>query len=104
MFRVNTHAYCGMSGGPACFDTKSEARAYVADKLRARRRRYRVTTLARGAEWEVLEPDDCAMVPDACGTIALEHVTYECRECGCRSETPHDALHCCADYNQELDL
>ena len=98
MYRVNTHAYCGMPGVPACFDTAKEARAYVVRKLRRLRRDFHVTILERCASWEVLEPSDCALVPDACGIISLEHVTYECRECGFPHETPHYALHCCADY------
>lgn len=90
-----------MSGVPTCFDTDSEARDYVARKLRRARRGYRVTTLVLGKSWEVLEPYDCLMVPDACGTWDLERVTYECRECGSDHDTPHDALHCCADYSEE---
>lgn len=101
MQRVQHHSYCGMSGVPACFDTRAEARQYVADRLRRYRRNFQVTTLESGKQWEILEPSDCAMVPDACGTLSLQSVTYECRECGCQHDTPHDALHCCADYGRE---
>ena len=101
MYRVNSHAYCGMLGVPACFDTEPEARDYVARKLRRARRHYRVTTLEPGKSWEVLEPEDCLMVPDACGTWDLERITYACRECGSEHDTQTDALHCCADYGEE---
>lgn len=99
MYKVNHASYCGTDSVPSCFDERQEARDYAADRLRRYRRRFNVVTLKRGAQWEVCEPDDAAMVPDACGTLSLSHVTYECRECGCQCDTPHDALHCC--YNRE---
>ena len=101
MYRVQHHAYCGMSSVPACFDTEPEARSYVAGKLKRTRSYLRVTTLETGKEWEILEPEGCATVPDACGTLSLAHITYACRECGCEHETPHDALHCCADCGED---
>jgi hypothetical protein len=90
-----------MSGVPSCFDDRAEARRYAAERLRRYRRRFPVTTLERGAKWEILEPDDAVLVPDACGTLNLEHVTWECRECGFAHDSQHDALHCCAEYGRD---
>lgn len=73
MYIVQHHAYCGMSGLKHKFDTIEEARSYIAQYLlRRRKQEYPVTTLHRGTEWEILEPEDCFMVPDACGILTLE--------------------------------
>ena len=104
MYQVNHFSYCGMRDVPASFDTAEEARDYAARRIRRYRRHFVVTTLDKGARWEVLEPDDCVMVPDACGTLELEHVTYECRECGHAHDAQADALHCCTeDFFDEVN-
>ena len=95
MITVQHQAYCGMSSVPHAFDTLPDARAYVAHKLARLRRRYPIITHVNGSEWEVCEPNDCAMVPDACGVLRLNHITVECRECGSACETEHDARACC---------
>jgi hypothetical protein len=95
MYQVQHYAYCGMSGIPQTFDTLTDARIYIAGRLRRYRRRYPVVTLEAGSAWEVCEPEDCAMVPDACGTLSLRHVTHDCRECGRACESADDALACC---------
>lgn len=65
-------AYCGMVDTEEK-DCGADARDHVAAYLRSMRRKgFPVTTLKRGAEWEVLEPEDCAMVPDECGTVSLD--------------------------------
>jgi hypothetical protein len=97
MFKVQHNAYCGMSDVPACFDTHEEAHAYAASRIARYRRHFAVTTLETGQAWEIQEPVDCAMVPDACGLLTLSHQTFECRECGSACETQHDALHCCSE-------
>lgn len=102
MIRINHHAYCGMADVPACFDTIDEARDYVARRLRNYRRYFKVATLKAGLQWEVLEPAECAMVPDACGTLSLTHEQYECRECGCQYDTRADALRCCVEVYEEV--
>lgn len=67
------HAYCGMSfphGDPGM--DRDDARQEAARLLRRRRRQgYPVTTHLRGQEWEIMEPEDCLMVPDECGTLLL---------------------------------
>jgi hypothetical protein len=100
MYQVEHISYCGMRGIPTCFDTEEEARQYAADFIRRYRRRYKLTTLQPGEKWEVLEPENTVLVPDACGVLSIEHVTYECFECGTHHDTKHDALHCCAEYNR----
>ena len=41
------------------------------------------------------------MVPDACGTLCLTHVTFECRECGHQHETREDAAQCCTNVDAD---
>jgi hypothetical protein len=103
MFRVQHYAYCGLADVPACHDERAEARKYTAERLRRYRRRFHVVTLERGSRWEICEPDNCTMVPDACGTLRLIHQTFDCRECGTDHETHEHALHCCADYGHDFD-
>lgn len=72
-YRVNTYSYCGMRipHGTTCMD-KQEARTKAARVIRRRRRDgYDVVTLAKGKEWEILEPEFCVMVPDVCGILEL---------------------------------
>ena len=87
MYHVQHHAYCGMSGIPDTFEDSTDARKAVARELRTYRRSFKIATLERGASWEILEPEDCAMVPDTCGTLSLVHQTFECPECGYACET-----------------
>ena len=96
MYRVQHHAYCGLSTVPVTFEDRQDARALAAEKIRRARRRFHVVTLERGAQWEILEPENCTLVPDACGTLAIHHTTFECRECGCDHETREHARDCCA--------
>lgn len=101
MFTVQHVSHCGMSGLLRTYDERAEARQAAAKRLRAHRRAgYPVATLDRGMQWEILEPDGCAMVPDACGLLVLDHATFECPECGCAHETRDDARACCAEANQ----
>lgn len=56
----------------------AEARQSAADVIRARRAAgYAVKILERGARWEVLEPDDCVMIPDDCGILILDDQTAD---------------------------
>lgn len=102
MYRVQMHSYCGLSNLPITFDESGDARDCAASKLRRARRRFRVVTLERGKQWEIQEPEDCAMVPDACGTLAIHHTTFECRECGSDHETREHAGQCCAFNDEEI--
>ena len=78
--RVRFLAYCGMDSGEGGKytgeDAETEARDECAAILRHRRKAgLRVSTLEPGKAWEVLEPDNCAMVPDDCGTLHLSDLT-----------------------------
>lgn len=100
MYRVSFSAYCGLSRPYLMHDDRAAARKDAAAILRRRRRLgLPCVTLERGARWEVLEPEGALMVPDDCGLLALEHVTYECEECGSEHETLDEARACC----QELE-
>jgi hypothetical protein len=82
-YTVRFASYCGMAGIPETFSSKADARKAVADILRRRRRQgYPVsfTTKDDGegySSWEIEEPEDAAMVPDACGVLSLETVVPE---------------------------
>jgi hypothetical protein len=95
-----------MSGIRETFTDNAEARQDIARRLRSARQRYDVTTLTPGEEWEILEPEDSQMVPDACGTLTLRRQTFECRECGSKHDTKEEAYACCTeayDDPEELD-
>ena len=99
MFTVQRYPYCGLSMPAHEFDNEPDARSYVAEMLTRLRRKFPVVVLTRGQEWEVCEPDGAAMVPDACGTITLEHVQpFECKECGCYHDTIEQSWECCEHY------
>jgi hypothetical protein len=65
-------SYCGMAG-LAKHGSYAELRDMAARRLRLRRKAgFPVTTLAHGFEWEVMEPEGCNLVPDACGILSIE--------------------------------
>ncbi len=98
MFHVRQFPYSGLSMPARTFEDSIEARADVADLIRRRRRQgFPVTILVRGKQWEVGEPADCAMVPDACGTIQIRREDFDCTECGTPYGTLDGARACCAD-------
>jgi hypothetical protein len=98
MYTVRHHSYTGLQAPPEAHHDHTRARDEIAARItRARRRGFPLVILERGQEWEIQEPDGCAGVPDACGTLALRHVTFECRECGCEHEERDDALQCCTE-------
>lgn len=83
VYTVRFAAYCGMSDVPSQFADKSEARATVASRLRrARRRGCPIDTLVKGEEWEIQEPEGCAMVPDFCGMLTLRETWQYEAPCG----------------------
>ena len=96
--KVQFHPYCGLSMPEHVFETMREARDYVSRRIRAMRMDSPVAVLTRGKEWEFLEPDSAAMVPDFCGTLRLTVITHECRECGCEYEDAEDAARCCTVF------
>jgi hypothetical protein len=95
MYLVKHVSYCGMTGVPEAQESLRDARRECARRLRSYRRRFKVATLEPGAQWEILEPEDSAMVPDACGTLSIKRVTFECRECGSQCDTREIAYECC---------
>jgi hypothetical protein len=77
-YTVRFAAYCGMAGIPQDYSDSADARKALANLLRLRRRQgYPISILEKGAEWEIEEPEDAAMVPDACGVLSLETVVPE---------------------------
>lgn len=101
--------YSGLSMPGEIFHDREQARAAAARLIRRRRRAgYPVHTIKRGAEWEVCEPEGCAMVPDACGLITLRIVTHKCSECGAEYIDAESAATCCTrpdwcDDERDLD-
>ena len=105
MFTVQRFPYCGLSMPRVEFGTRQEAREYAAGLLARSRRRYPVQTLKRGAKWEILEPEDAAMVPDACGLVTLrESYRFECPECGQGYDDRDELARCCnPDFDNYLE-
>lgn len=99
MYTVQLHAYGGLIWYPDGYGDKGDARFEIARLLRlARRKGYPITTLKRGAEWEIAERDDGMMVPDDCGILTLrETYRYRCRECGRGHDDRDDLSACCTD-------
>lgn len=95
MYRVKFMAYCGMLTRDEPCETEQQARFVVSKILKSRRKTYPCTVLEKGKSWEVMERDDAMMVSDRCGTLHLDHIQYECRDCGCLHETRAEALVCC---------
>jgi hypothetical protein len=85
-YRVRFHAYCGMSYDIAEGETLPGARRQLARLLRRRRATgHSLTVLMPGVEYEVGEPEDCALVPDTAGTVTLQRErmpAWECWQCG----------------------
>jgi hypothetical protein len=64
--------YCGMSGIPETFNCEQEARDYIASELKNYRKQgYGIDVLVKGKMYEILEPDNCVLVPDNCGFLSL---------------------------------
>ena len=98
MYYLTRYAYCGMRVPVGTFECRDDARRAAARALgQFRAEGFPVVTLDRGECWEVCEPDDAVMVPDACGTIVLRRESFECRECGFDHDTRDDAAACCAE-------
>lgn len=113
MYRLRFHSYCGLSGIPEDFaecesydaDARRDARRECAQRLRdARATGVPVAIVERGAEWEVSEPDDCALIPDSAGLLTLTRTTWECRECGCEHGNREAAGECCAYPSDFFDM
>lgn len=80
-WRLSFAAYCGMSHTIAEDLDRDDCRAEAARYLRRMRRRgYPIAIITRGEEWEILEPDNCALVPDDCGILSIDDYTPEAPE------------------------
>ena len=98
MYTLKFASYCGMGWDLGTFDDRAEARAEAAEVLRRRRADgYEIATRAPGRRWEVLEPEDSAMVPDECGELYITRQTFECRECGFAHDTDEARRACCME-------
>lgn len=93
-------AFSGLSYECALGDLQ-ECRGYAARLIRLRRRRGHLVTCnharSRGSrEWEISEPEGCALVPDTAGMLYLQtRFAYHCPECGTGYDDAGDAGMCC---------
>jgi hypothetical protein len=71
-YSVTTQGYCGMSIPHGSDYTYEEARARVKQRIEWFKARIggAVVKLGRN-QWELQEPENCMMVPDACGTLEI---------------------------------
>ena len=101
MYILKFAAFSGLSYECARGDLQ-ECRGYAARLIRLRRRRGHLVTCNRARnrgsrEWEISEPEGCALVPDTAGMLYLcETFEYECPECGQGYDDREDAARCCA--------
>lgn len=94
VYHVYTVGYCGMRLPHGEYDDLEDA------NLRAKQRILHVEKLGclvtplEPMEWEIGEPEDCAMVPDFCGYLKIVPVkdTVECR--GCNADVPKGVRYC----------
>lgn len=104
MYIVKVSPYCGLSMPVDTCETEMDARGLVADILRRARRKGRpIAVIEPRKVWEICEPDGAHMVPDDCGTVRIQHITYDCRECGFSHESRDDAMRCCTDIPEEFE-
>lgn len=73
MMKLTHYAYCGMSIPLGTGDFKDLRDK--ANRIAARRESqgFEVVRLTRN-NWEIIPPDDCRMIPDTAGVMALERV------------------------------
>ncbi len=71
-FSLRLHAYCGMTI-PLGTGTLAECRIRAARRIRYHRNHmdYPVSTLKRGAAWELMTGDDASMVGDGEGILMI---------------------------------
>ena len=102
MFHLVTHSYCGMSLPHLTTEDRAWARAQTAALIRKRRRDgFRVILGSRTAtyrSYEVLEPEECHLVPDECCIIALRRELFACGECGSEYDQQEAARQCCCEF------
>lgn len=105
MYRLKFSAYCGMETlNLDPMHDEPEVRAAAVEHIKEQRKKGMVVTLLEsGKEWEIQAPEEQgrAMVGDDEGILHIEHITYECRECGTQHETKDEQAYCCSE--QESD-
>lgn len=70
MFTLHFASFTGLSHRPVKYEDETDLRCDIADRLRRLRRRgFACRALTRGWEWEIGEPEDSVMVPDAAGIL-----------------------------------
>ena len=72
-WQVTHQAYCGMSIPLGTFDDLADAKAKFEARIRWFENRIGgdVDRADDGLSAELNEPEDCCMVPDACGTLTI---------------------------------
>jgi hypothetical protein len=71
VYRVDHDAFCGLACPEKTFDDESDARACVAATIRRARRDGLTVRRLEAGKWEILSPDDAAMVSDMDGLLTL---------------------------------
>jgi hypothetical protein len=84
-FHLTMHGHCGMDiplvEHGTLADCREEAARYLSG-LKADG--YPIMVKEAGSTWEVSEPDDCVMIPDDCGLLAIRPAripAYSCFYC-----------------------
>ncbi len=73
VWKLTHAAYCGMVTALGADVDAAVVRSAAAGALRsARRRGFDVAVREPGMAWEILEPEDSALVPEDCGMLSLE--------------------------------
>jgi hypothetical protein len=72
--RLDHFAYCGMPI-PILEGSEEECRQRAARRLSyLRSEEFPIITRVIGREWEICEPEDCCLVPDLCGILAISPI------------------------------
>jgi hypothetical protein len=67
--KLSFSAYCGMTYD---IDSTDDARKSAAKFIRARRKNGQPVVKLRHNVWECQEPENCSMIPDTAGILALD--------------------------------
>lgn len=106
---LRQYPHSGLEIPATQYDDEADGRKAAAKLIRRRRRQGLPIVKIGDLTWEVMEPDDCNMIPDACGIIHLAmEPKRECPECGWRyypSENPDgcDCLRPVEDEEEEIE-
>ena len=95
-YHVHFAAHSGITWEQDGGDELAEARAIAAQIIRAARSDGQRVDKLRRHEWELCEPDDCALIPDTAGILWIYADQFECRECGQVYLTHEQRDECCS--------